>query len=377
MSKSKELLEVAEKIYSAWDVEVDPAVREGWDELKHRERDNWCLVAEAAIAAVHKVPTPMRLPCPGCGVLHVDVALDSVPHVEHACQSCGAVWRPAIVPTVGVLHLPRMKEPLSPRAASTWQVTPEWHEKATDAGAGHAVADLVSPPVGPLKTSPLDSLYLTQLSRIALAVEERNTEGRSERRPPCKNCGRTTNLKSDEKCRACGSDGTVTTTTFASIRGIVREVHGWDSEKGYSVKSLDPPDTPKPSGFVYSSSMATQGSSTSATSGPATDLGLLTSDEIATYERTLIDKRSIGHPSVNVGHNDLEAMLRACRKAIAVEPPPPELFAKLDKRAADAAFQITWPTKKASCPVDDIHVAEGYVRGWADAKADEILKAKR
>lgn len=54
-------------------------------------------------------PTPaaMRLHCPACHGLHVDEGeFATKPHHTHACQFCGAVWRPAIIPTVGVRFLP-------------------------------------------------------------------------------------------------------------------------------------------------------------------------------------------------------------------------------------------------------------------------------
>lgn len=74
-------------------------------------------------------PVPMRLHCPGvvtknlgtedepnyvqavCGVLHVDQGeFEIKPHHTHACQACGHVWRPAVVPTVGVRFLPGFKD---------------------------------------------------------------------------------------------------------------------------------------------------------------------------------------------------------------------------------------------------------------------------
>lgn len=56
-------------------------------------------------------PIPMRLPCPSCGVLHVDGGeFATKVHHTHACQQCGAVWRPAVVPTVGVRFLPGFKD---------------------------------------------------------------------------------------------------------------------------------------------------------------------------------------------------------------------------------------------------------------------------
>lgn len=55
-------------------------------------------------------PIPMRLPCPSCGALHLDVGeFATKVHYTHACQECGMVWRPAVVPTVGVRFLPGFK----------------------------------------------------------------------------------------------------------------------------------------------------------------------------------------------------------------------------------------------------------------------------
>lgn len=55
---------------------------------------------------------PMILNCPACGARHVDAGRFAThPHHTHACQQCGMVWRPAIVPTVGVQFLPGFKDP--------------------------------------------------------------------------------------------------------------------------------------------------------------------------------------------------------------------------------------------------------------------------
>ena len=55
-------------------------------------------------------PIPMRLTCPMCSALHIDAGeFAAKPHHTHACQSCGNVWRPAIVATVGVQFLPGFK----------------------------------------------------------------------------------------------------------------------------------------------------------------------------------------------------------------------------------------------------------------------------
>ena len=58
---------------------------------------------------------PMLLWCPECGERHVDAGeFVTKPHHTHACQSCGHVWRPAIVPTVGVRFLPGFKDAEAP-----------------------------------------------------------------------------------------------------------------------------------------------------------------------------------------------------------------------------------------------------------------------
>lgn len=56
-------------------------------------------------------PIPMILHCPICAGRHVDRGdFATRPHHTHACQSCGHVWRPAIVHTVGVQFLPGFKD---------------------------------------------------------------------------------------------------------------------------------------------------------------------------------------------------------------------------------------------------------------------------
>ena len=53
------------------------------------------------------VPIPMLLWCPICHERHVDEGkYATLAHRDHACQGCGLVWRPALVPTVGVKFLP-------------------------------------------------------------------------------------------------------------------------------------------------------------------------------------------------------------------------------------------------------------------------------
>lgn len=57
-------------------------------------------------------PIPMVLHCPDCGEQHVDapdpaIGWDNPPHKTHLCLECGALWRPADVPTEGVKELRR------------------------------------------------------------------------------------------------------------------------------------------------------------------------------------------------------------------------------------------------------------------------------
>ena len=59
------------------------------------------------VTSMGDAPIPMRLTCPSCGELHIDVGeFATKPHHTHACQYCGMVWRPAVVETVGVRFLP-------------------------------------------------------------------------------------------------------------------------------------------------------------------------------------------------------------------------------------------------------------------------------
>ena len=61
-------------------------------------------------AAEASLPIPMILTCPSCNARHIDEGeFATKSHTSHACQSCGMVWRPAIVATVGVQFLPGFK----------------------------------------------------------------------------------------------------------------------------------------------------------------------------------------------------------------------------------------------------------------------------
>ena len=60
-------------------------------------------------------PIPMILTCPNpeCCKRHIDRGeFATKVHHTHACQFCGLIWRPAIVPTVGVQFLPGFKDGL-------------------------------------------------------------------------------------------------------------------------------------------------------------------------------------------------------------------------------------------------------------------------
>lgn len=56
-----------------------------------------------------RTPAPLILFCPN-GHRHIDEGeFATKPHHTHACQTCGIVWRPALIDTVGVQFLPGYK----------------------------------------------------------------------------------------------------------------------------------------------------------------------------------------------------------------------------------------------------------------------------
>lgn len=59
------------------------------------------------LLAPHVVgPVPMLLVCPRCHEPHVDEGEWATrPHRTHLCAACGATFRPALVPTIGVVAL--------------------------------------------------------------------------------------------------------------------------------------------------------------------------------------------------------------------------------------------------------------------------------
>jgi rubredoxin len=92
-------------------IQCDPErhLKPHWSELKPAfSKATSVTLASANIAATESIP--MLLRCPECSVRHIDEGeFATKPHHTHACQECGAVWRPAIVPTVGVRFLPGFK----------------------------------------------------------------------------------------------------------------------------------------------------------------------------------------------------------------------------------------------------------------------------
>lgn len=84
-----------------------PWIAEAYAEMA---REAYGACAEMARAAKATEPVPMLLWCPSCNARHIDEGeFATKPHHTHACQSCGMVWRPAVVPTVGVAFLPGFK----------------------------------------------------------------------------------------------------------------------------------------------------------------------------------------------------------------------------------------------------------------------------
>jgi predicted RNA-binding Zn-ribbon protein involved in translation (DUF1610 family) len=80
----------------------------GVDELSLTE------ISSTLITEIEKLKAPisMLLWCPACGERHIDSGeFATKRHHTHACQSCGVVWRPALVDTVGVQFLPGFKNP--------------------------------------------------------------------------------------------------------------------------------------------------------------------------------------------------------------------------------------------------------------------------
>jgi len=97
------------------------ALLDAWDRLPSDSRQVVEQDAPALATAIGRIrmvadagaalqPLNVVLPCPACGVLHVDAPepqndWTNPPHKSHLCHGCGAVWRPADVPTNGVAQV--------------------------------------------------------------------------------------------------------------------------------------------------------------------------------------------------------------------------------------------------------------------------------
>lgn len=80
------------------------------DGIRRRRGCPRCAHRLSTVEREEKSAIPMRLICPSCGTLHIDEGIFATQlHHTHACQKCGGVWRPAVVPTVGVQFLPGFK----------------------------------------------------------------------------------------------------------------------------------------------------------------------------------------------------------------------------------------------------------------------------
>lgn len=72
--------------------------------------EGWNARKQAEFKVLGEHPIPMILTCPMCGARHIDEGeFATKVHHTHACQACGMVWRPAVVPTTGVQFLPGYK----------------------------------------------------------------------------------------------------------------------------------------------------------------------------------------------------------------------------------------------------------------------------
>ncbi|WP_247896103.1 hypothetical protein [Azospirillum brasilense] len=68
------------------------------------------LADDGPAALTSPAPLPMLLFCPRCGLQHIDAPDERAgwtysPHRSHLCADCGCIWRPADVPTSGVLAI--------------------------------------------------------------------------------------------------------------------------------------------------------------------------------------------------------------------------------------------------------------------------------
>lgn len=90
---------------------VEPVPDAARAHVRHGLPQHERVIAAATEARSDLKPIPLRLHCPACGELHVDRGRFAThPHHTHACQACGLVWRPCVLPTVGVQYLPGYRD---------------------------------------------------------------------------------------------------------------------------------------------------------------------------------------------------------------------------------------------------------------------------
>lgn len=115
------------------------------------------------------IPIPMVLLCPVCGTQHIDEPTPewpNPPHRSHLCGSCGCIWRPADVPTVGVASI------------ATKSMCDNW-EPPVACGFGKSVAFIrdCDDPTAPPEPVYYDTPSMEELERRRLAELEAKPTG--------------------------------------------------------------------------------------------------------------------------------------------------------------------------------------------------------
>ena len=153
-------------------------------------------------------PIPLRLSCPACGVWHIDEGdLATTPHRTHACQNCGTLWAPAVVPTVGVKFLPGCKNEVTPEPAETRAAT------AVTVG-GH----------DPACVTLTWSVYLAMRERLARLEAAQTGAASPGAAPRCGECGCATHLTLRCICTPCDRQRDVPEALFFSCATHREEV---------------------------------------------------------------------------------------------------------------------------------------------------------
>lgn len=79
------------------------------------------------VALVALKPIDMVLHCPACGMQHLDTPNATwlnPPHRSHQCAYCAHTWRPADVPTCGVVAVKTAGKDDSPLVTESWTFVP-------------------------------------------------------------------------------------------------------------------------------------------------------------------------------------------------------------------------------------------------------------